>query len=521
MKNRTFFLTILLGITSIYILAGCNPSADFPSPNDSATSIPHPSNSPTPQTPTATFTPSRTPWPPTPTKTQTVTPTPTATLAPEGPHWMFDASGNRGTGSFVITNADGKGRQVIELPDGGFQYRLQNSVSPDGEWLTFFTGSMDEPYDLALNLLSLSSGEITAITKLFSNGYPESLEVVADTLYFGSEFPLHWSTLEWNIDDCLIFSPSWSPDGQSLAFAGQMDGPSFDVYLYELATGEIIRKTDDLQVACSTFWSPQGDWLLYETIVPGMTYTQSALHAIKPDRKLTSNPASLESGYWWQKGGWLSDYDFLIIEQGDGGDPYNIHTVNMQTGQATSIWPDSYFAYAYDPVNQIFIVTGIPDELQTPTSDSLVVTTYMISVDGSRQNLEHYFPYQFIFRGSENTRFIGFDSTGIMAIDKDGNTNVVSQWTHASGSVSPDHQWLVIYKDVGFQLYDSQDTLVLEYRGMDVSDILWRPDSQGFFLIGDGGFYYMYLLASEPVVVDICNGIPDCWVYLRNLAWLP
>ena len=54
-------------------------------------------------------------------------------------------------------DADGSGRKQFQLPNDGYIIRdLEQAVSPDGKWLAYFTGSVEEPYGLTLNLLNLA-----------------------------------------------------------------------------------------------------------------------------------------------------------------------------------------------------------------------------------------------------------------------------------------------------------------------------------------------------------------------------
>ncbi len=520
MKNRTLLVLLLFSIASFGLLSSCNPLSLTLSPDSIGTNTPLPSSTFTPEIPTATSTSTRTPLP-TSTRTPTITPTFTATLAPEGPYLILDASPLRNNESiFVITNANGEGRKEINLPEMGYVgWGLQEAISPDGKWIAYHTGTYGAPYDLTLHLFNIADNSTIRIASLLSDNYPDILSEVVEALGGPTE-NINMTTVEWALHDG-IDVVAWSPDNRYLAFAGQIDGPSSDLYLFDVTSLSYRRLTDDPQNIGSITWSPDGQWILYENTIPGSIYMGSSLHAIRPESEMVLNPMELESGFWWRGQGWLSETEYLITGQGDGGDPYDLHTVNIQTGQITSIWRDLYFAYAYDPENQLFILAGAPNELQPENGDFMVVKSYLLSSTGSRHMIDQDLPWGLIFRGGETTRFIGFDTNGILAIDKGGNINVISKWNNASGSVSPDYQWLVVYKDAGFQLFDNNDVLVLENREISVSDIFWRPDSQGFFIMSNGILYFMDILTQEPVLVDICNGIPECWVSTSYLAWSP
>jgi hypothetical protein len=78
--------------------------------------------------------------------------------------------------NFTIMDADGSGRMQFQLPNDGYVSVLHYAVAPDKKWLVYFTGSAEEPYDLALNLLNLSDGTSQLISNLIAPNFPENLE---------------------------------------------------------------------------------------------------------------------------------------------------------------------------------------------------------------------------------------------------------------------------------------------------------------------------------------------------------
>ena len=256
MKNRTLLVLLLFSIASFGLLSSCNPLSLTPSPDSIGTNTPLPSSTFTPEIPTATTTSTRTPLP-TSTRTPTITPTFTATLAPEGPYLILDASPLRNNESiFVITNANGEGRKEINLPEMGYVgWGLQEAISPDGKWIAYHTGTYGAPYDLTLHLFNIADNSTIRIASLLSDNYPDILSEVVEALGGPTE-NINMTTVEWALHDG-IDVVAWSPDNRYLAFAGQIDGPSSDLYLFDVTSLSYRRLTDDPRNIGSITWSPE------------------------------------------------------------------------------------------------------------------------------------------------------------------------------------------------------------------------------------------------------------------------
>lgn len=63
-------------------------------------------------------------------------------------------------------------------------------------------------------------------------------------------------------------SPAWSPDGTRIAFASHRNG-NWDLYLLEVATGEVSRLTDHPHYDGAPAWSPDGELIAFESMRAG------------------------------------------------------------------------------------------------------------------------------------------------------------------------------------------------------------------------------------------------------------
>jgi len=168
----------------------------------------------------------------------------TSALNAEGPWLLIEtpeglwAANQDGTGMTQLTEVDYWGED------------LEWAVQPGGD-LVAFLSPVDSYHHMALNLLSLPDGTVTKVTDLTSL----ETEAYAD-LGPGEPGFEALRAIEYN-------RPVWSPDGTRLAFIGLMDGPSAEVYLYTVASGEVKRVSQDEAQNYLVSWSPDGAQLLY------------------------------------------------------------------------------------------------------------------------------------------------------------------------------------------------------------------------------------------------------------------
>lgn len=479
-------------------------------------------------TPSPTTPPTRTLSPtlintPTPSATPTLTPYPP--LAEQGPYLMYaqkiyTKGHGLPNGPYTIVDANLRGRKTVDVPDDVYIHDLKHAVSPDGKWLAFHAGSTKTPYNLTLNLLSIPDGTIHPITKLFSSTYPKDLGPVAD---FYEKQGLLQVEPEYVISQT-ITGFAWSPDGKYLAFAGQMDGPSSDLYIYDLQTGTIRRLTDDLYILNGGItWSPNGKWLLTTDTTLQMDYASSMLHRIKADGATVQNPPILEQG--WGRFGidWISPSAYLMATQGDGGEPHNLRYLDVETGKIYELWESMYFSYAINPQDMTIAINGLVSKI---SDDPLVGGNFVVSLDGKRTPLSHEANWMMGFMGGENPFFLGISDKNLIVFDNAGTVKVEQEFEYRRKMLpSPDNKWFVLFDEQGgnksLVLFSADRKQKKEFSDLDAKWVLWRGDSLGFFVAGSHMLYYIALSDTNPVLVDQC--LPDeagCY-FSDELVWLP
>jgi Tol biopolymer transport system component len=215
-----------------------------------------------------------------------------------------------------MMDADGRGRKQFQFPDDGYiGWDLNSSVSPDGKWLAYFTGSTDEPYDLAVNLFNLEDERTLPIANLLAPGYPENLmQTTLNKDLCPDDIPdCQAGAIPNDFENAITRTIAWSPDSKTLGFAAQIDGPSSDVYLFSLEERTIRRLVSDLENVWHITWSPNGNKVLYENFQSG-NYMTRELYIADSNILTVQSPKAVTAGPFWGME-WIDDNLLLANRQ--------------------------------------------------------------------------------------------------------------------------------------------------------------------------------------------------------------
>ena len=470
---------------------------------------------------------------PKPTLIPSVTPFPT--LSGIKPYLLLDAGYQ--SEKLYIYGIDGKSRKEVLLPENRNSIiaglDLGNSVSPDGTWLVFYSGSIgtqDIELPVTINLLNLLNGQIIEISQIVTYGYENKLELVSEELK--KQFPSWFYLDEFNGFDWLdsftaldfpwgVFSSSWSPDGKFLAFAGQIDGISSDVYLYEIKSENITRLTDDIQNVSRIRWSADGKYVVLSNQIPHPIYPSTSFHFVEPSNAVVKNPKSFWNRTWGGIVDWLSSEMVLMTGGTDTAGSGTLEVLNVSTGKITSYWDDLYGETAIDHQNRVFAMTTT--YFNPPENPGI----YFFDFDGNKRLALNGYYYNLFFRGGIKNRFLALEyprenEYHLKAIALDGTATELKYLENYNVSVSPDYLWLLIYNDQEMDLYDRNDNFAKSFEISGIDTLKWRPDSQGVFYSTEKELYYLDLQSSESIIVDQCE-IENCSFRLNEYSsvWLP
>jgi len=276
LRTCKFFLVSII----LFWIVGCSGTSTTPSalPTETAAPLSQPITAPSAtDSPVATSAPTLTPEP---------------GLRTSGPYFSYFRQVG-GVYQLVLMDADGGGRKVIQLPkEIGIcspcdELNIQD-VSPDGHWLAFYTGYAGdfdgqftrETFDLTLNLLNLNTGDVQVITPLLSKDYPNNFVAAAKEIDPSYITP---ADLQYAFMAGITRAVNWSPDGRYLAFAGQMNGPSSDLYVYNMVERSIKRLTAGPEELQWVDWSSDGKWILHGSVYAYGEGMQYSIYAVTAD----------------------------------------------------------------------------------------------------------------------------------------------------------------------------------------------------------------------------------------------
>ena len=416
-------------------------------------------------------------------------------------------------------DANGKGELSAPFPmdlNSSLPPLLSNLLSPDGDWVAFYTGSAGPAFgqsgpdasDLTLKLMDLFSfkmltGDSQLVTRLLSADYPANFAAAASQLGLPG---VTAQALRDSFVAGITQSIAWSPDGTQLAFAGQMDGLSSDLYLYDAGSQAIQRLSSGPQEVEWIDWSPDGKWILDGSLYfvgEGMTYD---VYATSPDGKVSRK---LLSDYQGHGVTWLNGSEFLTYQSENGRGNYELVRVNIETGRIDQIWEPSFSTFLPDPQGDwLAVLAQSGDEMNLVNLTTLqeTVVTLPGGVHFAYSSLTAMSPgadRHFILRQDTGLEWYYLSTSGALT-DTGINADLVS--------VAPDQQdWIVIKNDLQLFSNASNRTKIFALPpGMQAGDfqrIIWRPDLSGIFLVG---------IQSQLYALDFSIG--ECELVEQHLA---
>ncbi|NIS81228.1 MAG: hypothetical protein GTO14_13725 [Anaerolineales bacterium] len=287
-------------------------------------------------------------------------PTPDEALPTDGSWWAIMAE----DGIYTV-KPDGSG--LKKLNDQVVSMSMMGPFvegAPRGGYLAYtnWDTSTDEQ---TLYLLSIPSGETKVVT---------SLTPAMGPVYQGNQY--HEATLYLTSEAGI----AWSPNGRHLAYVGFIDGPTMDLFVYSVDDSSMLRITDGTTPALYPKWSPDGKYIFHYGVPDLLTGGGPAIESFwvaradgSEDRKLLDG---LDGGEMVI--GWL-DSQTLIVRSHDI-DPFNLRTLNVETGSEEALWKDHFREAALDAETGTLLL-GVDQNIATRNPE-VQQGLYLIQVDG-------------------------------------------------------------------------------------------------------------------------------------------
>jgi hypothetical protein len=321
----------------------------------------------------------------------------------------------------------------------------------------------------------------------------------------------------------LFSQPLWSPNGRFLAFLGAIDGPSLDLYVYDAQWGTVRQVSSGPNHVGSFLWSPDSRWIVHEEIQGSWPegWIVESIWAAPVSGGSVKWLFSPKAGHYSQEVlGWVNDDQFIVQESSWDG-TRNLRLISIENGIGMTLFL-GYFLY--QPVLApetgtvaFFPLSGAPN---TPSEMSgiyivstLSSTPRKIAIDGIK--VEAWLPEEGYFLtdvpcDSEEGDYLGFRSSGeVSCID----------YSNRLEFVSPDEAYNAII-DSGLEIINSRGDFIGSVPELKNGKIVWRPDSEGFFIASQGSLFYISIPDIEWKLVHEGIGTESNYGYNYQFAGL-
>ncbi|MEM7414917.1 MAG: S41 family peptidase [Gemmatimonadota bacterium] len=302
--------------------------------------------------------------------------------------------------------------------------------------------------------------------------------------------------------------PLYSPDGRHLAFNSNRFG-GLDVFVIDLATGEMRRITNDEGSEQLNGWSQDGAWIYFSSsaqdvagthdvyrvranggtpmVVAGDRYEGEYFAAPGPSGRIAiSTRGDMALGQWWRNGhSHIDESEIWIVEEPTSQGQTPSYTPVSVGGK--NLWPmwsadggSLYFVSDRSGAENLWRSDiGGGDEALTDFSDGRVLFP-SISSDGSRIAFERDFGIWTHDVGSDRARPVSITLLGAVEAPTPEREERESGW--GSISVAPDgEKWAFAAGGDVFAASMSDDVAATRVTDTPAAEagIVWTPDSNG------------------------------------------
>jgi hypothetical protein len=396
-------------------------------------------------------------------------------------------------------NPDGSGLTLIteEVPTTVLE--LTKAVAPVGAHFAFITS--DGPSglsNLTLKYFTLPEGKVEMITPLTS----EQTEPDPDAVQGDPVFEVARTIAD-------LHNLAWSPDGELLAFMGAMNGPSSDLYVYAMDSGEITQLTDGPSQGIRPMWSPDGGYIVHagvSSLGTGAGYGMQGVWVAEPDGSDVLDLYPIPDGSGDEVFlGWVSPSQFLVYTWNVVCGTKNLRTYDIVSGKTEVLWENFFSSVVLSPVTGHVLLSV--NEWTVDCNPAGSEGMFLLNPGGAM-------PLKVLDFGNASARW--YPSASVFLVNEESKTfaiwpeGEVRRLVDAPGaelpSVSPDGRLWAF----GEMSQSGVAGLWLGEYGGEVEKILsesvrsvtWSPGGEGLFFFGDAGLYFAPAPSFEFVLIS-------------------
>ena len=480
---------LIVATLACLLAAGCTVPPTLPTAQSHATATSH--ASPHTQVPAPTSLPTENTAPPDPAKwclpTVPTVPQSSSTSLIEAGLYIAYFSPSGTSYSFVVSSPQGEVKRALQLTDDAVPPSPNSpaAVSPDGQYFVYYApwpsqanAELELPHDLALHIARTADGGEVAAIPLLTPDFPDNFRQSAEA-YLNHPPPgfedATFDELERLLKDAFFYgirSVAWSPDSQTLAFAGELDGPSSDIYTYEVPTGALRRLTSGPEQIVRISWSPDGTWIAHGSATWLGVGTFVTNHAVTRDGSKT---VDFPFGGQYDLG-WLTPTKYLVGDDNAALGTRHLSILDIEAGSSTPIWQAQYYAVAFADSGSSLLVTSIGAESGHPPEGLYVIDTPSSAFTWLEEGVD----WRIASWGNEDYQFlISNKEAGVSGLAADGSATKLldGAWTMV---VSPDKAAVALFTNPdmpGLHLLDSSSMELRTLSTQDAASVTWSPDS--------------------------------------------
>ena len=306
-----------------------------------------------------------------------------------------------------------------------------------------------------------------------------------------------------------------------MAFAAALDGPSTDLYVYDILTDAVRRLSNEPEHVVVFGWSPASQWIVYaeadagEDLPPGhimdypVGYVSVALRTAAVESGETRELIAFSNPRRFKLLAWISPTNFFLALFDVNGRPVGLQSVDLESRQVQVLYdgPSSRSDADGESGTVAFTVWA---EDQTAGGIYVIDATQGEQLMISESFAQSPFS-EFIVWSPQLGRYLTESHAGVLVFESSGEVTQRFDQETCLPEPSPDGVWLAFsvcaqwsgISRPGLRLYSTEGDFVQTLSEDDIQDIAWRPDSTGLFYIdGSSQMIYFDLALGESQIID-------------------